>query len=141
MRKLVEQIIKFGGVGLVCTGIEYVLLFVMESLLSVDLLWATAISFLTSTVINYILSVKFVFDVNNGKDKKTNATVFIIMSVIGMAINQAIMQAGVWVLGDAMDKLYMLVKILATGLVMVYNFITRKLFLERQPKFTQEVDQ
>ena len=141
MRKLIEQIIKFGGVGVVCTGIEYVLLFVMESLLSVDLLWATAISFLISTVINYILSVKFVFQVNNGMDKKTNATVFVVMSLIGMGINQAIMQAGVWILGPAMDKLYMLVKILATGLVMVYNFITRKLFLERKIKTSEEADQ
>ena len=141
MRKLIEQIIKFGGVGVVCTAIEYVLLFVMESLLSVDLLWATAISFLISTVINYILSVKFVFQVNNGMDKKTNATVFVVMSLIGMGINQAIMQAGVWILGPAMDKLYMLVKILATGLVMVYNFITRKLFLERKIKTSEEADQ
>ena len=141
MRKLIEQIIKFGGVGVVCTGIEYVLLFVMESLLSVDLLWATAISFLISTVINYILSVKFVFQVNNGMDKKTNATVFAVMSLIGMGINQAIMQAGVWILGPAMDKLYMLVKVLATGLVMVYNFITRKLFLERKIKTSEEADQ
>ena len=32
------------------------------------------------------------------------------------------------------DKAYMIVKIFATAVVMVFNFITRKLFLEKRTK-------
>lgn len=131
MKRLLEQIIKFGGVGLVCTAVEYGLLFLMEEAFSLNLLLATPLSFLASTILNYILSVKFVFKVDNGRGKATNAGVFVIMSAIGLAINQAIMTLGVYLLGALMDKLYMLVKVVATVIVMVYNFITRKLFLEK----------
>lgn len=53
--------------------------------------------------------------------------VFIILSVIGLGINELIM----WIAVDAFGIFYMLAKIGATAVVMVYNFITRKLFLEK----------
>ena len=49
------------------------------------------------------------------------------ISVIGLGINQLIMWAGV----EMLALHYMLVKIGATAIVMVWNFITRKKFLEQ----------
>ncbi len=67
-----------------------------------------------------------------GKDEEADKTdyeifIFIILSVIGLGINQALM----WVCVDQMNVYYMISKIGVTGVVMVYNFITRKLILEK----------
>ena len=52
--------------------------------------------------------------------------IFIIFSVIGLLLNDLIM----WISTDILSIYYLLAKIIATLIVMVFNFITRKLFLE-----------
>ena len=46
--------------------------------------------------------------------------------MIGLVINQVMM----WFLVEFLGILYFIAKIFATAVVMVYNFITRKIFLE-----------
>ena len=58
--------------------------------------------------------------------------VFVILSLIGLGLNQLIMWGGVAWLKQYMDRAYMIVKIFATGVVMVYNFISRKMFIEKK---------
>lgn len=52
--------------------------------------------------------------------------IFVILSMVGLLINQIIM----WFTVEKASIYYMLGKIIATAIVMVYNFITRKIFLE-----------
>ena len=55
------------------------------------------------------------------------ASCFYTVKCIGLGINQLIM----WVSVEHMNIDYLLSKIGATAIVMVYNFITRKIFLEK----------
>ena len=57
---------------------------------------------------------------------KKSFVIFLIFSVIGLIINDTIM----WFTVDKFGIYYLLGKIIATCFVMVFNFITRKLFLE-----------
>ena len=52
---------------------------------------------------------------------------FIILSIIGLIINQVIM----FVMVEKASIWYMFSKIVSTIIVMVYNFITRKIFIEK----------
>lgn len=87
----------------------------------------TGIAFSVSVVFNYILSIKWVFDVDKEKSKSKNFILFIIFSIIGLILTEVIMHVGVKML----DFNYLIVKIVATAIVMVFNFITRKIFLEK----------
>lgn len=127
IKKLVLQLIKFGGVGVVCFLIDYGILFLLTDIVKLGVLYSAAISFSVSVVVNYILSVKFVFDTNPKHDKKRNFILFVVFSVIGLGLTELIMKIGV----DYMLINYLIVKIAATAIVMVFNFITRKLFLEK----------
>ena len=93
---------------------------------------SSGISFCVSVVVNYILSVTVVFDADREANKAKQFTVFLILSVIGLGINTLIMWAGTGILDQYMERSYMLVKIFATAVVMVYNFITRKIFIEKK---------
>ena len=127
MKKLAIQLIKFGGVGFTCFAIDYGVLFLLTDLCGVNVFLSAAISFSVSVVVNYILSVKFVFDTNPKHDKKRNFILFIVFSVIGLGLTELIMKIGV----DLLLINYLIVKIAATAIVMVFNFVTRKLFLEK----------
>ena len=73
------------------------------------------------------MSMKFVFEVNTETSKEKNFVQFIILSIIGLGINEVIMRlcVGLWTLPLLISKM------LATAIVMVYNFISRKLLLEK----------
>lgn len=130
MKKLFAQIIKFGAVGFLCFFIDYGIMVALVELAGFGELLASGCSFAVSVTVNYILSVTIVFDTDKKADKRKQFIVFVILSLIGLGINQVIMWAGVAWLGRYMNRAYMVVKIFATAIVMVYNFITRKMFIE-----------
>lgn len=124
---LIKQILKFGIVGGIAFIIDYALLYICTEYLNIYVLYSSIISFSISVIFNYIMSIKWVFDVNHKQTYK-DFTIFIIFSVIGLGINQLIMYLGI----ERLHIYYMLVKIASTGIVMVYNFITRKIFIEKK---------
>lgn len=127
-RNLFVQIVKFGFVGGTAFLIDAGVLFALTEFCDVHYLISGAISFTVSVVYNYILSIKWVFDAKKNASKSRELMVFIGLSVLGLGINQVIM----WCMVDMLHIYYMLSKIVATAIVMVYNFITRKLFIERK---------
>lgn len=127
-KKLFSQIIKFGFVGGTAFVIDAGLLFLLTEFCGIHYLISGMISFTASVIYNYILSVKWVFDAKKDANKTQEFIVFIVLSVIGLGINQLFM----WLFVDMMHIYYMLSKIIATVIVMVYNFITRKIFLEKK---------
>ena len=132
MKKLFSQIIKFGAVGFLCFFIDYGIMVALVELAGFGELAASGCSFAVSVTVNYILSITVVFDTDKGADKTKQFVVFVILRLIGLGINQIIMRAGIAWLGQYMNRAYMVVKIFATAVVMVYNFITRKVFIEKK---------
>lgn len=124
--KLLNQILKFGLVGGMAFVIDYVLLYFCTEFLHIHYLISSIISFTVSVIFNYILSIKWVFDVKKKQDVK-DFVIFIILSVIGLGINSLIM----YVMVEKFGVYYMFSKIVSTAVVMVYNFITRKIFVEK----------
>lgn len=134
MEKLMKQIMKFGAVGFLCFFIDYGIMVALVELAGFQELIASGCSFVVSVTVNYILSVTVVFDADKEANKAKQFLVFVILSLIGLGINQLIMQIGIAWLEQYMNRAYMVVKIFATGVVMVYNFITRKIFIEKKPQ-------
>ena len=123
---LLIQIFKFAIVGGIATVIDFVFLYFFREFCHFPVLVSNTLSFCISVIYNYIASVKWVFDVNKEKDAKKQFIIFIVFSVIGLLLNNAIM----WVTVDFLSIYYMLAKIIATVIVMIFNFVTRKMFLE-----------
>ena len=126
MNNLIKQILKFGVVGTLAFVIDYGLLYALTEFGHIYYLVSSIISFSVSVIFNYILSIKWVFDVQKKQGVKEFIT-FIVLSVIGLIINSVLM----YVMVDLMNIHYMIAKIVATIIVMVYNFITRKIFIEK----------
>lgn len=128
MKKLSGQILRFGVVGALAFVIDYGLLFLCTEALGINYLISSAIAFSVAVIFNYILSTLWVFDTSrNEKDKRAQFAVFIILSVIGLGLTEVLM----WFGTDILGIYYLITKIGATGFVMIYNFVSRKILLER----------
>ncbi|MDO4292121.1 MAG: GtrA family protein [Eubacteriales bacterium] len=130
--KLGQQIMKFGVVGFLCFFIEYALLILLKELLGFPVILANTVAFTVSAIVNYILSILFVFDTDKKANKGMQFAVFFLLAVGGLILNNIVLKLGTMVLDPFWSRSYILVKPFATGVVMVYNFITRKLFIEKK---------
>lgn len=146
MNKLLQQIIKFGMVGALCFVIDFAVTMGL-TVVGVNHLTAAFFGFVISVVVNYLLSFKFVFQRKEQLDRRKEFVIFLVLSVIGLGINELLIYLSVDVLYEQIilpDQnswwnrilTYELAvaagKVFATGVVMVYNFITRKIFLEKK---------
>lgn len=129
MKKLLTQILKFGIVGGIAFVIDYGLLVLFTEGFHIYYFVSSLLSFSVSVIFNYIASIVWVFEVDNSKKKGTSTLIiFIALSVVGLGINQVVMWLGV----EQFDISYLIIKFVATFIVMIYNFATRKLILERK---------
>jgi putative flippase GtrA len=117
---------KFGVVGFVAFIIDYGLLALLTEAFGVNYLVSATISFTVSVIFNYLASMRYVFTHREDMSRRREFAIFVVLSIIGLGINNACMWAGVELLGIH----YLIVKIGATAIVMVWNFVTRKLFLD-----------
>lgn len=140
MQRLIDQIIKFGIVGIICFFIDFGIVTVL-TFLGVHYLIAGLCGFVISVIANYILSFKFVFERKEDLDRKKEFIIFVVLSAIGCGINELVMYICVdaiyknveWLSSMIPEKIAVLgSKIVATAIVMVYNFVTRKIFLEKK---------
>ena len=153
-KQLFLEIVRFLLVGGGATLVDYLVFWVFDGVLfpllpmqtsgwqTAYLIVATALGFLVGLCINWVLSVAFVFkqtkektDVRSKKDFST----FAIIGVLGLAITEIGVVALVWILpeiflfqtftfmGVAWKK--WIAKAVMTGLVLVWNYLGRKLFI------------
>ena len=80
-----------------------------------------------SFIVNYILSMLFVFK-SKESSKLKEFLIFVILSVGGLLLNQLIM----WIGTEIMSFYYLWVKVFVTFFVPLYNFVTRKIFIEKK---------
>lgn len=124
--RLIHQVLKFGVVGGIAFLIDYSLLCFLTEFFHIHYIVSSVISFTISLMFNYVASIYWVFDVQKKQTYK-ETIVFIILSIIGLGINELIM----YLMTDISGIDYKFSKLFATAIVMVWNFVTRKIFIER----------
>ena len=127
MKKLIMQLIRFGIVGVIATAIDVGVLALLKEAAHMEVLVASALSFTVSVVVNYILSMLWVFK-SKGESKAKEFVIFVLLSVGGLLITQLVM----WLGTELAEIYYLAVKIFAIIFESTYNFITRKIFLEKK---------
>ena len=140
LTKLIQQFLKFGVVGVICFFIDTGL-YTICNFIGIPYLISGVIGFSVSVVVNYLLSMKYVFVRRDDLSRKKEFTIYLILSIIGLILNELILFVCVDVIYGNWSWLRsfmhpraaeILAKIGATGIVMVYNFVTRKIFMERR---------
>ena len=125
LRHLCKQIIGFGIVGLLAFFIDYALFAFLYKIVGIHYLISAVISFCVSLAFNYTASMRYVFRHKSDMTRRREIILFFVGAVIGLGINEIMLYVG-----DVVFRIDPLItKILATVVVAVWNFVTRKIFL------------
>ncbi|MBG9984435.1 GtrA family protein [Aerococcaceae bacterium DSM 111022] len=127
MKRIFQQLMNFALVGVLATLIDYLVFALLFNGLKINYLIATVAAFIVSTVFNYWASMRYVFSSRfEDNEKMREFMIFVTLSISGLVLTALLMKVTV-------DYLLIhpnIAKILVTGVVMVFNFVTRKLFIE-----------
>lgn len=127
LMRLIQQFLKFSVVGVIAFIIDFGIMVALTELVGFSPVFSAGISYSVSTVFNYVASMRYVFAHREGLSRTREFIIFVTLSVIGLGLNEAIMWLGANLVGD---KWYMLTKVVATALVMFWNFLSRKRWLD-----------
>ncbi len=137
-KRRLGEVIRFVITGGVCFLIEQAVLSLLKELFQLDVNFGTPIAFLVSVIANYLLCVKWVFPNADGRGSKTKLG-FVLTSGIGFFLNWGIMALlTLWLGQDTVLltifgiqlKIYHVNKTIATLLVMVWNYFTKRFVLK-----------
>lgn len=129
MSKPLEQFFKFSVVGVLAFAIDYGVLMLLSQAMGVDPVAAAGISFSISVVFNYLASMRFVFSHRDDMSASREFTLFIVLSAVGLVINEILMWGGTRAFGSS-GMTVTIVKLVATMVVTVWNFFSRKRWLD-----------
>lgn len=125
----IRQFLKYLLVGGGATLVEWALFWLLDERLEMHHQWATVAAYTVSTFVNWGLGRLLVF-----KESKRGAAAEIagvyLAAAVGLLLNMGIM----YLLVDALGWNEMLSKVLATGLVFVWNFLIRRLAIYRKAR-------
>lgn len=128
MKKLIAQLMKFVVVGGLSFVLDFIIYYVLTNFLSVYYLVAGLFSFSLSLIFNYLMSMKFVFKSKDDLKKTHEFAIFVVLSVMGLGLNLL----SLYILVDVFKMNDLIAKVFVAGIVMIFNFVTRKIFLEQK---------
>ena len=125
---LATQFGIFAVVGGVSTACHFATLWLLHERFGTGLIVATTTGYLVGAVVNYVLNRRFTFAQSKaGLEAEPR---FATVVLLGMALNAGIMALLARV---APDVDYLLRQCLATGTVLVFNFVLNRAWTFRQP--------
>lgn len=134
LKSLISEFVRYlvvgGTAALLDWGIFYLSYnYIFAGTGSWKLTLATAAGFIAGLILNYILSLVWVFKSakESNKGKSVGAfVIFAVIGIIGLLLTEGGMHFGCMLAGE---KYYMFVRILVTGVVLIWNYAARKIFI------------
>ena len=113
--------------------IDYELMVLLTEYVNMYYLTSATLSFIIATVFNYIFSMHFVYKKRTDMSPKVLFVIFIVLSAFGLLLNNFLM----YVIVDNIQVSYKVAKISAALIVSVYNFLSRKVSMEKHKAHDQ----
>jgi len=123
---LITQFMKYTAVGGTAALVEWSSFFIFHYKIELHYLIAVLCSFILATAVNYLLSIQFVFTRGKHAPHKEAFLVYLV-SGVGLALNMGLM----WWFVGILSFNAMISKVTATGIVLIWNFTSRKVFIFR----------
>jgi putative flippase GtrA len=119
------QLVRSLVVSVIALIADFGSLIILKEFFGVHYLLAAALSFSLGVVVNYGLSVRFVFARRKLASKHAEFVIFVIICAVGLGLNLAI-------IGGLVQLVYLdyrIAKVISTAVVFFWNFVARKKIL------------
>ena len=119
------QLFRYTFVGGVAFLGDFAMLFIMTDYIHIHYLISAAIAFLFGLIINYFLSIKWIFSSSKLSSRHIEFIIYAFIGIIGLGINEILM----WFFTDKIKLFYLLSKLGSTCIVYMWNFFARRFIL------------
>jgi putative flippase GtrA len=119
------QFFRYFGVSGICLLADTATLFVLTEYAGIHYQISTFIGYSLGLILNYLLSVIWVFKTKRLSSKTMEFGIFVVIGLIGLAINQGIM----WLCTDLVGFYFMLSRLVSAGVGYTWKFFARKYIL------------
>lgn len=119
------KIVRYALVGATAAAVDFLFFAILAKWAGLNYLLIGAVGFVIATTLNYFLSIRFVFESGVRFKFWREISLVFLISLTGLAVNQAVLYLGIGILGWEM----LLTKLLATGSVFFWNFGARSQFI------------
>jgi putative flippase GtrA len=124
---LLKQLCRYSFVGAIAFAFDFGSLFILAHFLGVHYLAAAGIAFLIGLSVNYVLSIKWVFNRRSIGDKRIEFLLFVLIGLAGLGLNELF----IWFFTETAHIHYLASKVVSTVFVYLWNFFARKYSLFR----------
>jgi len=124
------QLVRYTFVGGFAFLVDFGTLFILTEYFNIHYLVSAAIAFTLGLIINYFLSIKWVFSSRAMENRWWEFLLFALIGLIGLGLNEFF----IWILTDILLIYYLLSKIITTIIVYFWNFFIRKAILFKKQK-------
>jgi putative flippase GtrA len=131
MKKALFQFSRYVLVGGAAFVVDFVSLYLLTDWVGLHYLVSATLAFLLGLATNYLLCTAWVFDVRRLGNRVQEFTIFALVGVAGLALNNLVLFA----LTSGAGIHYLASKLAAAALVLFFNF-----FLRRNLLFTKATD-
>ncbi|WP_295581269.1 GtrA family protein [uncultured Lamprocystis sp.] len=114
---ILHRVATFGIVGAIGTLVHYSALVLLVEIGLLDAVAATTVGFALGAIVNYLLNYRYTF--NSTKQHRDSGPKFALIAIATGLLNTLVVHAGV----DSLRFNYLLVQVVATGIVFLLNFI------------------
>ena len=117
-----EEFLRYTAAAGIALGVDVGLLFVLTEFGGLHYLVSATIGFLGGLIVNYFLSVRFVFAKRTLTNETHELFIFSSIGILGLIVHNGLL----WTLTEWVGLYYLVSKIIATGFVFLWNFTVRK---------------
>lgn len=115
---MIKKIFRYSTFGTIATFIDFVALIIQIEILGLNIYFALILSFLLAASVNHVLNRHYTFRTTQS-NIRIEYLKFITVSACGVFINIFT----VFILSDKLETHYLFAKIIATCIVMFWNFL------------------
>ena len=119
---LLVQFVNFACVGAVATALQYLVLIVLVQFGDIRPVLASGLGYAAGAGINYLLNYHYTFASQRSHSRAM--VKFLTVAMIGLLLNSLI----VAVATDTLSLHYLLAQVIATGLVLMWNFVANRVW-------------
>jgi putative flippase GtrA len=130
LSRLLRETFAYGLVSVIALGVDTSVFYALATWAGWHYLAASLVAFAAGAIVAYSLSVRFVFPVRRLDNPYTELTAFVVLGLVGLAVNTAAVSLAVSAVGLGLIT----AKLLAAGCTFATNFTLRRQLLFTPPK-------
>ena len=117
------QFFRYIFVGSTAFIVDFSFLYIFTTYFHIYYLISAVLAFLIAVLINYIMSIKWVFNQDKINNKVIEFNLFILISTVGLIFTEILLYA----FTDLLGFYYLISKVIASIIVLAWNFIARRI--------------